>query len=106
MKMSFGRNHNLHLEYFSDIYRQVIFLETSTNILYLNHNPLNVLASNISKLNYYLIQVGLGGLGVTCSSREPRFAGSNPTEVDGFLHNVKILSTSPPEGTLSWGSRV
>ena len=29
--------------------------------------------------------VGLDGLGVTCSPRDPRFAGSNPTEVDGFF---------------------
>ena len=48
---------------------------------------------------------GLGGLGVTCSPRDPRFAGSNPAEVDGFYQDVKILSTSPPGGTLSWGSR-
>ena len=44
--------------------------------------------------------VGLGGPGVSCSPRDPRFAGSNPAEV------VKILSTSPPGGTLSWGFRV
>ena len=50
--------------------------------------------------------VGLGGLGVTCSPRDPGFAGSNPTEVYGFFQDVKILSTSPPGGTLSWGSRV
>ena len=50
--------------------------------------------------------VGLGGLGVTCSPRDPRFAGSNPAEVDGFFQDVKILSTSPPGGTLSWGSQV
>ena len=48
--------------------------------------------------------VGLGGLGVTCSPRDPRFAGSNPAEVDGFFQDVKILSTSPPGGTLSRGS--
>ena len=29
--------------------------------------------------------VGLGGLGVTCSPRDPRFAGSNPTEVVDFF---------------------
>ena len=29
--------------------------------------------------------VGLGGLGLTCSPRDPRFAGSNPAEVDGFF---------------------
>ena len=36
----------------------------------------------------------IGGLGITCSPRDPRFAGSNPTEVDGFFQDVKILSTS------------
>ena len=46
------------------------------------------------------MNVGLGGLGVTCSPRDPRFAGSNPAEVDGFFQGVKILSTSPPGGTL------
>ena len=34
------------------------------------------------------------------------FEGSSPAEVDGFFHDVKILSTSPPGGTLSRGSRV
>ena len=34
-------------------------------------------------------QVGLGGLGVTCSPRDPRFAGSNPTKVDGFFSERK-----------------
>ena len=43
-------------------------------------------------------RVGLGGLGVPCSPRDPRIAGSNPAEVDGFFQDVKILSTSPPEG--------
>ena len=43
--------------------------------------------------------VGLGGLGVTCSLRDPRFAGTNPAEVDGFFQDVKILITSPPGGT-------
>ena len=37
---------------------------------------------------------------------DPRLAGSNPAEVHGFFQDVKILSTSPPGGTLSWGSRV
>ena len=30
-------------------------------------------------------KVDLGGLGVTCSPRYPRFADSNPAEVDGFF---------------------
>ena len=51
-------------------------------------------------------ELGLGGNGVTCSPRDPWFAGSNPAEVDGFFQDVKILSTSPPGGTLIWGSRV
>ena len=37
----------------------------------------------------YADDVGLGGLGVTCSSRDPRFAGSNPAEVDGFFSGRK-----------------
>ena len=52
-----------------------------------------------------IIIVGLGGLGVTWSSRDSRFAGSNPSEV-GFFLDVKILSTSPPGGTLSHECRV
>ena len=47
--------------------------------------------------------VGLVGLGVTCSPRDPRFAGSNPAEVDGFFEDVKILSTNSPGGTLAVG---
>ena len=50
--------------------------------------------------------VGLGGLGVTCLPRDPRFAGSNPADVDGLFQDIKLLSTSPPGGTLSWGSLV
>ena len=56
--------------------------------------------------NYVRLLVVLGGLGVTCSLRDPRLACSNPAEVDGFFQDVKILSTSPPRGTLSWGPRV
>ena len=48
--------------------------------------------------------VDLGSLGVTCSPQDPSFAGSNPAEVGGFFQDIKILSTSPPGGTLSWGS--
>ena len=48
----------------------------------------------ISKKNTFLLFVinqsmkfldSLGGLGVTCLPRDPRFAGSNPTEVDEFF---------------------
>ena len=50
--------------------------------------------------------VGLGGLGVTYSPRDPRFAGLNPIEVDGFFQDVKLLSTSSLGETLSSGSLV
>ena len=56
-------------------------------------------------VKFICMTVDLGDLGVTCTPRDPRFAGSNPTEVDGFCQDVKILSTSHPRGTLSWGSR-
>ena len=39
--------------------------------------------------------VGLDGLAVACSPRDPRFAGSNPAEVDEFFKDVKTLNTSP-----------
>ena len=55
---------------------------------------------NVTQCTETKVQVvGLGGLGVTCSPRDPRFAGSNSAEVDGFFQDVKILSTSPPGGT-------
>ena len=43
----------------------------------------------------YIVYVGLGGLGVTCSPRDPRFAGSNQAKADEFFQEVKFLSTSP-----------
>jgi hypothetical protein len=45
-------------------------------------------------------------LRVRCSPWDPRFVGSNLTEVDGFFQDVKILSTNPPGRTLSWASWV
>ena len=51
-----------------------------------------------------IFKVGLGGLGVTCSPRDPKFAGSNPAEVDELFQDVKMLNTNPSGGTLSWGS--
>ena len=57
-------------------------------------------------IKFTVSNVGLGGLGVMFSIRDPRFAGSNPAEVDGFFQDVKILSTNPTGGTLIWGSLV
>ena len=54
----------------------------------------------INSIQLKCTHVGLGGLGVTRSSQDPSFAGSKPAEVAGFFQDVKILSTSPPEGTL------
>ena len=39
-------------------------------------------------LLFHLIYVGLSGLRVTCLPRDPRFAGSNPAEVNGFFQDV------------------
>ena len=54
-------------------------------------------------VNIWLYGLGLGGLVVMCSPRDPRFAGSNQAEVDGFSQDIKILSPSLAGGTLSWG---
>ena len=40
-------------------------------------------------INTYVDGVGFGVLGVPCSPRDPRFADSNPVEVQGFFQNVK-----------------
>ena len=56
-----------------------------------------MLPPKVLKIFKYM-NVGLGGLGVTGSPRDPRFAGSIPAEVVGFFQGVKILSTSPPGG--------
>ena len=54
-------------------------------------------------LGYILTYILYVGLGVPCSPRNPRFAGSNPAEDDGFFQDVKILNTIPPGGILNWG---
>jgi hypothetical protein len=45
---------------------------------------------------YFLFkfQVTLGGLVTACLPLDPRFAGSNPAEDDGFLRVIKIRSTT------------
>ena len=55
-------------------------------------------------VNIRYAAVGLDGLRVTCSPRDPRFVGSNPAVVNGFFQDVKILSTNHLGGTLSHGS--
>ena len=49
---------------------------------------MTTLSIQYNTIQYNKIQimiVGLGGLVVTCSPRDPRFAGSNSAEVDGFF---------------------
>ena len=72
------------------------------SINYINITINNVFFPFIIPATYF--PADLGSLEVTYSPRDPRFAGSNPTEVDGFFQDVKILNTSPPGGTLIWGS--
>ena len=43
----------------------------------------------MSPILFNLYGVGLSGLDVTCSPRDPRFAGSNTTEIDGFFSGHK-----------------
>ena len=43
----------------------------------------------IISVSTFLLLVGLGGIEVTCSPRDPRFAHSNPAEVDGFFSGCK-----------------
>ena len=42
--------------------------------------------------------VGLGGLGVTCSLRDPRFAGLNPAHVDGLFFSGRKTSEHKSSG--------
>ena len=52
-----------------------------------------------------ILLVGLGGLEVTFSLRDPRFAGSNPTAVDGFFQDVQIIAQILLEGFSAGGPR-
>jgi hypothetical protein len=40
----------------------------------------------------FINEITLGGLVVACYPLDPRFAGSNPAEDDGFLRVIKIRS--------------
>ena len=60
----------------------------------------------VAQFPLWLLLVDLVGLRVTCSPQDPRFAGLNPAEANEVFQDVKILRTSPPGGTLSWGSRI
>ena len=63
-----------------------------TSIASLNHSAIRLSIHNWEIKAAY---VGLGGLGVTCSPRDPRFAVSNPAQVCGFFQDVRILVTEP-----------
>ena len=48
----------------------------------------------------------LGGVGVTCSPRDPRFAGSNPGKVDGFFSGRRNPEHKSPGRALSRESEI
>ena len=52
------------------------------------------------------LQIGLGGLGVTRSPRDPRFAGSNPTEIDKYFSGRKNPEHKSSGRDFKLGSRV
>ena len=80
--------------------------DKSVNVMQLRkkYNPENA-STNLHFAHHRYLSVNVN-IDVTCSPRDPRYAGSNPTEVDGLFQDVKILNTSPPGGTLSSESRV
>ena len=47
---------------------------------------------------FYVYIYGFGGLGVTCWPLVPKFTGSNPAEVVGFLRAKKSSARLPLEG--------
>ena len=55
----------------------------------LSHN-VTLLWPPLPPLTYDVIY----GCPLMCSPQDPRFAGSNPAEIDGFFQDVKILSIS------------
>ena len=56
-------------------------------------------------LNYSVL-VGLGSLGVTCSPWYPRFAGSNPAEMEGYFSGRKNPEHMSSGREFKLGSRV
>ena len=53
---------------------------TSYRVICFGHQPSAFCTEHATQRSIYTI--GLGGLGVTCSPRDPRFVGSNPAEVN------------------------
>ena len=47
------------------------------------------LAHSLHLLELHITSLLVGGLGVTCSPQDPRFAGSNQAVVDVFFQDVK-----------------
>ena len=78
-------------------------METYWYVLALTEVYLNQKRIDVCK---HTVKVSLGGLGIMCSPQDSRFAGLNRLKLMDFFQDVKILSTSPLEGTWSLGSRV
>ena len=85
---------------------QIRDLEVRGSNLGPGSNKIVIFQGRNYKFFFHLSVDGLGGLGITCSPRDPRFAGLNPVEINGFYQDLKVLSISSPGGYLSWGSRV
>ena len=79
---------------------------TKKSAIFIPHLLFSCISPQFSLLISISFLVNHGGLGVTCSPRDPKFACSNLAEVDGFFQDVKFLSTSPLGVILSCGSRV
>jgi hypothetical protein len=64
---------------------------------YVVSRKLERLATGLQRRYLFLVRilcVVLGGLVVSVLAMDPRFAGSIPAEVDGFLRVIKIRSTT------------
>ena len=79
------------------------------NLVDYNYPPVRHLVPSVRDGEERLCRLKLvdfGDLGVTCSTRNPRFAGSNPAEVDGFFSRRKNPDHKYSGRTLSRGCQV
>jgi hypothetical protein len=65
----------------------------------LSNDPrITAVARKTNSLPFKHVAVGLGGLVASCLPLDPKFAGSNPDEDEGFLRAIQIRRTT-------WGSK-
>ena len=80
-----GRNRYVYICLYMSNYLKVSHINTEIIFFTIHQNSFLVFLSSSLSIIINYSEVGLGGLGVTCSPRDPRFAGSNPAEVDAFF---------------------